>query len=328
MSSHALDARIWDVEHGSAAFIRAGSKNVVLDCGTNSDFSPIRWISGPKYGINTLHYLIISHPHQDHIEDLDNVDEYDLKPNIVNRPKKATPLVEEQLKEAREEGDDEYVEDAEYYLNVLDEYSGDPDPPPSDPAWVNESDDSNWALRSDGGDRGVTFHNYSTRDNTLGSDNFEKLNNLSKVTLINSFGFKFVSTGDLLPEGIDEIMENSAAMSDIEDAHVLIAPHHGRDSSYVDEFVDHINPDLVVFSDKGGVENTATEEYRSHAAGYPVLDEESGETDTRYVLTTRNDGRIRIQASNEQTWEVSISGQEYAEAKAQTRRYTNIGREY
>lgn len=328
MSSHALDVRIWDVEHGGAAFIRAGNKNVVIDCGANGDFSPIRWISGPRYGINTLHYLVISHPHQDHIEDLDNVDEYDLRPNIVNRPKKATSLVEEQLEEAREEGDDEYVEDAEYYLNVLDEYSGDPDPPPSDPAWVNESIGSSSALRTDGGDRGVTFHNYSTRDPTLGSDNFEKLNNLSKVTLINSFGFKVVFTGDLLPEGIDEIMDDTSAMNDIEDAHVLIAPHHGREGSYVEDFVDHINPELVVFSDKGGVENTATDEYRSHATGYPVLDEESGDTETRYVLTTRNDGRIRIQASNDETWEASTYGRAYTEAKAQTRRYRNIGREY
>jgi len=264
----------------------------------------------------------------DHIEDLDNVDEYDLKPNIVNRPKKATSLVEEQLEEAREEGDDEYVEDAEYYLNVLDEYSGDPDPPPSDPAWVSESIDSSSALRTDGGDRGVTFHNYSTRDRTLGSDNFEKLNNLSKVTLINSFGFKVVFTGDLLPAGIDEIMDDTSAMNDIKDAHVLIAPHHGREGSYVEDFVDHINPELVVFSDKGGVENTATEEYRSHATGYPVLDEESGDTETRYVLTTRNDGRIRIQSSNDETWEASTYGRAYAEAKAQTRRYRNIGREY
>lgn len=323
MSQHSLDIRIWDVEHGSAMFCRAGNKNIVIDCGANDSFSPIKWINGPKYGINTLHYLVISHPHEDHIEDLDSIKEVGLKPNIVNRPKPATSLVEDNLADAREQGNEEYIEDAEYYLNVLDKFSRTPEPAPSDPEWAIESA-TGGSLRSDGGNRGVTFHNYGTSDPDLGDDHYERLNNLSKITVINAFGFKFVTSGDLLPKGIEVIMEDSTAMDAIEDAHIFVAPHHGRDTSYVSEFVDRVNPELVIFSDKSDVDNTATDEYREHASGHMVTNEQTGTTRERRVLTTRNDGRIRVEASNASTWDVSISGKDYTASKAESRRYQRI----
>lgn len=327
-SQHSLDIRIWDVAHGSAAFIQAGRKNIILDCGANDKFSPARWISGSKYGINTIHYMIISHPHHDHIEDLDMVDRYELKPKIINRPKKASDLVKEKLAEARQEGDEEYIEDAEYYL-MLDEYSGTPDPKPSDPSWAYNGEALD-RLRADGGTRpGPTFHNYSARDPSIGSSRYERLNNLSKVTVIDCFDFNFVSTGDLLKQGINELVDNnSKAMEMVEDADVLVAPHHGRESSFVPEFVEHISPRLVVISEESSTPDedyTVPEKYRVRASGMPVKNENTGNVRDRRVVTTRSDGRIRIQASNADTWEVSVSGTAYAQSVALTKRYRRIG---
>lgn len=86
--------------------MRAGDKDVVLDCGANSDpeFSPLKWLNTSYYGMNSIDYLIISHPHEDHIEDLDRMEELGLKPSILQRPKQATELVEENLEDAREKG--------------------------------------------------------------------------------------------------------------------------------------------------------------------------------------------------------------------------------
>lgn len=300
----ALDVRIWDVDHGSAAFLRAGNKNVLLDCGAQENFSPAEYISN-QYGINTIHYMIISHPHNDHIEDLDMVDECDLKPNIFSRNKadEVREIIEEKVEDERDGGDQEYVEDAEYYL-TLDDYSGTPDPSPRQPEWASATRSGD-GFRSDGGtNRGVTFHNYFPSDPQTGDDEYEKLNNSSSVTIVNCFGFKYVSVGDKIGDGIDEFMaDQSQGMSDVEDANVLVAPHHGRKSSLNRDFVDHVNPDLVAISDMSEEDaESAAGKYGEMANGAPVRDEDSDRVETRHCLTTRNDGRIRITANNSTSW--------------------------
>lgn len=324
-TNHVLDIRIWDVEHGSAAYLDAGKRNVVIDCGANTDWSPLRWIQDDKMGVKNIDYLIISHPHQDHIEDLDVMEELDLAPKIFRRPKSATEIVEGVLEDAKEKGHDDYVEDAEYYLYTLDEYDGELDVSPASPEWALDRS-ALGRFRTDGGipDDGVTFHNYGSTDPTLGSEPFHKLNNLSVTTVVNSFGFQFVTMGDLMPKGIAELKENPAAMAAIENSEVLVAPHHGRDSSYDEELVEHINPDIVVCSDEGDPQNPATKEYRSHASGVEVEHENTGNVVTRYVLTTRKDGRIRIQASNPDSWTVSVYGRDYSTNMASTKRYNNL----
>ena len=327
-SNHVLDIRIWDVEHGSAVYMDAGSKNVVIDCGKNTgenEWSPLRWISDSRFGVNQLDYLIISHPHHDHIEDLDVMDEVGLKPKILQRPKSATELVKENLEEAREQGREDYVEDAEYYLETLDAYDGTPDILPSEPKWAVEKQDLG-AQRADGGipERGVTFHNYGTGDPTLGSNNYEKLNNLSQVTVVNSYGFQYVTMGDLMPKGIEEIKEDQSAMVAIKDSEVLVAPHHGRESCFDEELVEHVNPELVVFSDMSGTDNSATQDYREIANGKMVKYEDTGYEQMRSVVTTRNDGRIRIQASSPDSWEVTVYGRDYSSQKANSTRYQKM----
>lgn len=327
-SNHALDIRIWDVEHGSAVYMNAGSKNVVIDCGKNTgdnEWSPLRWINDSRFGVDKIDYLIISHPHHDHIEDLDVMDELGLEPKILMRPKSATELVEENLEEARDLGREDYVEDAEYYLETLDTYDGDVDTSPSNPEWVGVEQNLG-VHRADGGipDRGVTFHNYDTGDPTLGNDNYEKLNNLSRVTVVNSYGFQYVTMGDLMPKGIEEIKDDQSAMAAIEDSEVLVAPHHGRESCFDKELVEHINPDLVVFSDMSGTEHSATQKYREIANGMVVEHEDTGNKRTRSVVTTRSDGRIRIQASRPDSWEVTVYGRDYSSQKANSKRYQKI----
>ncbi|MUV60217.1 hypothetical protein [Halobacterium sp. CBA1126] len=302
--------------------MRAGNKDVVLDCGANEDpeFSPLKWLNTSYYGMNSIDFLIISHPHQDHIEDLDMMKELGLEPSILQRPKQATELVEENLEEAREREKEDYIEDAEYYLNVLDEYDGDPDVLPSNPAWSNEGETAS-AHRADGGipDRGVTFHHFGANEQ-IGSDNYQNLNNLSRVTLVNCHGFRMVAMGDLLQGGIDEIKDDNDAMSAIEDVEVLVAPHHGRDSSFDRDLVSHINPDLVVFSDKTA-EHTVSDKYGQEANGASVYYEDTEEWKERKVVSTNADGRIRLQANNETDWRALVYGGNYASSKASSTRY-------
>jgi competence protein ComEC len=327
-SDYALDARIWDVKHGSAAYLKAVNKDVVIDCGASGDFSPLQWLRSPKFGINNIHYMIISHPHRDHIQDLHRVEELEFRPNIINRPKKARELVEDAIEEARREGDDAYIEDAEYYLELDEEFSGDPNPSPKEPEWSREqTNSSSGGFRTDGGlKRGpwVTFHNYGTGE-IVGDDRFEKLNNLSKITVVNAGEFKMVLTGDLLPPGIEKVMRDTETMKDVKDADILIAPHHGRDTSYVEEFVDQINPSLVVFSDKG-VDNAATEEYREHGDDVPIYYEQTGVRRTKSVVETAEVGRIRLQANIGGDYAVSVNEKDSTESLAATHQYNSVNK--
>ena len=317
---HDLDIRLWDVAHGSAAFLKARRKNIVIDCGANTerdmDFSPIGYLQD-AYGIKRIHYMIVSHPHYDHIEDLDTVRDHRLEPNIVFCNQNSTPIIRRKLQEARKKGEKEYIEDAKYYLHLAG-FSGIPPIYPHDPSWVDSEDN----YRVDGGiNKGITFHNYIVPGEPIGKDDYEKLNNSSVVTVVNCRGFKYVSTGDLLEDGIKALIRRRDVMNAIQDSDVLVAPHHGRESSFVREFVRHINPNLVIFSEKNEKEErkyTVPRKYRNIATGKRVTHERTKNERARQLLTTRKDGRIRIRATTRNDWEVTISGGGYVSSLAQS----------
>ncbi len=70
-------------------------------------------------------------------------------------------------------------------------------------------------------------------------------NNLSCVLIVQQAGFIALYTGD-----IEKHVENSlvSAGSLPRDIDVLIAPHHGSNTSSSSPFIAHLNPDLVIFS--------------------------------------------------------------------------------
>ncbi len=126
----------------------------------------------------------------------------------------------------------------------------------------------------------------------------------------------------MLEEGIKGMMKDDDAMSACKNAEVLVAPHHGRDSSYVHDFVSHVNPDLVIFSEESEGEDgyTVPSKYGQVANGEVVMNEIAEEGEERFVLTTRSDGRIRIQANNETDWRASHRPN-YTTSMANSRKY-------
>ena len=45
------------------------------------------------------------------------------------------------------------------------------------------------------------------------------------------------------------LQNNIQLRQSIKDSTILVAPHHGRDGEYCEEFVSAVNPRLTVFSD-------------------------------------------------------------------------------
>lgn len=282
-----LDFRLWDVKRGSAMWADAADKDVVIDLGS-SDFSPIEHLE-ERCRVNSIDYMIITHPHRDHIRDIRQYEESDIDAHILARNKATRPLLEERIEE---EDDESYLEIATTYKEFEDRYNAPSTEDPSDESWA----------------KGTTFSNYCLDGDDVSGSVFAQLNNLSIITVVERYGFKLVTAGDILTSGIETAMEDQEIMDAVEDAHILVAPHHGRKSSYVSEFVDHINPEIVLISDKPDNGNNANGYYRK-PDGIPVYDELDAEYCERNVLTTRKDGRLRVRTNHKDDWLVSFYDQ-------------------
>ena len=70
------DLVIWNVQHGSAAYLKTSSgKHVIFDLGTGTQAEPMSTFSPLKHlrehhNVSKLDFAVISHPHADHIGDV------------------------------------------------------------------------------------------------------------------------------------------------------------------------------------------------------------------------------------------------------------------
>lgn len=107
---------------------------------------------------------------------------------------------------------------------------------------------------------------------------------------LNCHGVGVMFTGDLERPGFAELLKNDTFRTALRSTNVYVASHHGRESGCSEEVAALLtNNYYVVISDKGyehETQNTIAF-YRKVAIGGPFRLE-----GTRHVLTTRNDGRI------------------------------------
>ncbi len=270
-----LDITIWDVEHGSAAFIKTpNGKTIVKDLGTGSfkassdTFSPLLHIKR-KHAIDRLDSVIISHPHKDHIDDILNLEK--LHPRILSRPRGLSR--DEVMKSVRREDKplfDKYFEFDEGYSAPV-------------------ADEENPFLEANNG--GVSIKNFFPTE--CSSSN---LNNRSIVTVISYAISKVVIPGDNEPESWRELLGDDAFKKAIKGPYVvLVAPHHGRESGYCEDLFEDSTPILTVISDDQVTESCARDKYTKLSKGWKVHHRGETESEVRKCVTTRSDGDIEIQ---------------------------------
>ncbi len=279
-----FECTIWGVEHGNSAFISCpNDKSILMDAGISNDFSPAILLR-KFYGLSQSDKLIISHPHRDHIEDLPNIVE-NVKPRILQRnrgiPKDIIYPSDEYYSDpvflAYKKLDEDYVHDI-----------ADTDKP---------SPISNWG--------NVEVITFSNKPEWLSGDN---LNNLSLLTVIRYGRIEIVFPGDLEPQGWDAIFDNTDLLDNINrtEIKILVAPHHGRksgvrnsDDSIYSRFLDIIQPDLTVISDKWKTETTDAETYRQHSTGLTIFDVKKSVNEIKKVITTKTNDYISIKYEND-----------------------------
>jgi beta-lactamase superfamily II metal-dependent hydrolase len=269
----------WDVQHGHATYIKTpNNKHIVIDLGIgdysgkNTAFSPLRHLK-ENYGVQQLDYVIITHPHLDHIDDILNFDP--LNPKVLARPKQITNAEvmkeEEKVITIRNQDRPKF----EKYCEINNRYN--------QPITVVTDDPKN--PDNLGGMKIVSF-----TPTTCSHNNF---NNHSIVTVIEYAESKVVIPGDNEACSFDELMQSETFKAAVKNADILLAPHHGRENGYHNDFVNLVNPRLTIVSDGRFCDTSANGRYSQKSRGWKVY-KGDGTSSERKCLTTNSDGEIFV----------------------------------
>lgn len=252
---------VWDVQLGLAIHVKApNGKYIVIDLGTGTyNTSPL----GKRMRDN-IAYMVITHPHLDHISDILN---FDINaPKILCRP---PLLTNEEVMEGVRQCDRAKFEK---YCEINDRYN-------SPVGYDNENYTGNPNNYG-----GLEIQTFSTSE--CDHNNF---NNFSMITVFQFSGIKVIVCGDNEKDSFDKLMKESDFKNAVRGADVLVAPHHGRESAYHSEFVSLVNPRITIISDTTKSDASAVDKYTQRSRGWTVRGKE------RKCLTTRKDGNITVE---------------------------------
>jgi Predicted hydrolase (metallo-beta-lactamase superfamily) len=282
-----LVVKFYDVEHGSCTqIITPNGKHYLVDIGTKSSKSISRHLKNKYFQYQGgIDYLVITHPHIDHIADLENLYTYNIKPRVLWRAKDAFPLsvsyndspAQASLKRKANSMNEEYNSLVNASIS------------PTNFSWSG----------------GLEIDLFPA---TVVGNEKDDLNFFSCILVLKYSGFKIVLTGDNPASKLEEMLKGYSFRQAISNATVLLAPHHGRDSDFCENFVKTVNPILTVFSDKPIQHETqahATQRYYNLTRGTTW----GGEP--RRVFTTRSDGTITFTFDNNDIWHITTSTAEY-----------------
>lgn len=273
MAKH-CEVVFWDVQHGHMTYIKTpNNRHIVVDLGTGDyskgieAFSPLLHLKN-KYGVTQLDYVIITHPHLDHIDDILNFDA--LSPIVLKRPKQLSneTVLENVI--------DKHREKFEKYCEINNRYSS----PISSTSPDSTTNPENWG--------GVEIQSF-----TPTSCNQNNFNNHSIISVFKYANMKIVIPGDNEKCSFDELLEYESFVSAISDADVLLAPHHGRESGFHADFVKLVNPRITVVSDGRFCDTSANPRYTAASRGWTVH-KSDGSSRKRKCLTTASDGEVVV----------------------------------
>ena len=199
---------VWNVQHGSAAYIQTpNGKHIAIDLGAGDSFSPLQHLR--QNGIRNLDHVTITHPHMDHIDDILNLNLDVFVPTTLCAP---LHLTENDIRS----GNPQLSQEAEDKIRKYREITG--------------------------GDGSVDPQNDVTKPENNGNVSVKtfvpcqastgNLNNHSVVTVLEYSGVKILIPGDNEPPSWEELLKRPDFVAAIAGTHVLVAPHHGRESGF------------------------------------------------------------------------------------------------
>ena len=267
MATGTLRMIVWNVKRGNAISLHLpNGKTVMIDCGNSDDCSPAR-ILNKRFGIRKLAWLVITHPHSDHMSDLGEIIRLGMEPPVLTR---ASGLAETSI---RADNSDQASVDT--YISFDRRYNS------SINAIDNPYDPNNMG--------GVQFRYFAPVKCAEGD-----LNNRSLVISAEYGEVKVLFMGDCTNAAQRELLENPAFVSAITGTHIMVVPHHGHESCYCPELMKKISPWICIASDAKDTQDvSAVSTYGKRCKGIMFWGENLAR-EQRYCLTTRNDGNIRV----------------------------------
>ena len=272
---HAVRIILFDVEHGFCAFIRTPTGHTILiDCGKGSNFSPTEYLLRNEICV-PLTKLIVSHAHEDHIEDFPRVSAR-LNPSILLALNLNWNLIKEKSGASSHESLDAYVagKDAKF--------TG---------GWVP---DPNYGMSLQ------SFHLEPNRAQQISGSITSAVNNCSIVNIVSFSGTKyapkFVFGGDMEEAGWNELL---ATRPDFREAVAgtwfYFASHHGHSSGFSTKLYDAMGKPVLNLISVRHNDESRDSRYRSDefSGGWYVGGEE------RKMLSTTCDGSIFIDVNAE-----------------------------
>jgi len=212
------NARIWvfDVEHGFMAFVRAPSgATLAIDCGKGEDFSPSLYVReneltpSERGAERPISELVLTHPHDDHIEDIARLAYY-LKPQRITRQHYDWEELEAQPGGQHDN------------LRRWKEFQEDYKWPVDDPDW-GPMNVTHWCL---------------TVDEARALNESKFINNSSIITIVAIGSFKMTFPGDIEKDGWLKKLEDNEFCAALRGTTIFVTSHHGHSSGYVPEIYD------------------------------------------------------------------------------------------
>ena len=267
--------RVWDVEHGACVMLQhqapaglaqtVGGRLAMIDSGSSADFSPSEYIR--SLGRNRLDYLFVTNADQDHMSDLNGLENKGIEvAHLIRNPSYSG----EEMRRIKLVGGP-LTDDAEWYVRACSRYSG----------GVGEPFNQYMG--------GITYQAFYNSYH-----DFKDTNNLSLAIFIKFAGFTMLFPGDLEKPGWRALLQRPDFVASLRTVDVFMASHHGRESGFCSEVFDYVTPQAIVISDKAMQHSTqaTVPDYRrvTTEAGVPVITSNK----RRHVLTTRRDGWIQF----------------------------------
>ena len=196
-----------DVGQGDSILIQVNNKNLLIDAGPQSDKKNLlSYLSA--LNLEKLDYVIATHPHEDHIGNMDDViNDYNVLAFYAPKVQSTTKTFEKMV---------ESLKSKNLKINVI-------------------------KKGTDSIDLGE-----NTKVTVLSptKDSYENLNNYSPVIKIQYGKTSFLFTGDAEKDVEKEILATNENIS----ADILKVGHHGSSTSTTKDFLKKVNPSLGVIS--------------------------------------------------------------------------------
>ena len=260
---------IYDVDHGLCSSVIDSSGNVLLiDCGKGSNFSPIKHVAR-ELGVSlhnlNINLFVLSHPHGDHIEDINNL----LQANVRN--KHHTPFESYTDQELRTGNTQKGYDNIKLFESSYSHFT------------TAGYSPSNWLFSLN------TNYSISPAD-AREIDKNTVLNNSSRMAIVEFSGVKILFTGDIQVNGWPKLLSNRSFVMDAFNPSVVIAPHHGHKSSFCSDLYKNIGKPFLNICSLAKGDQHLSSQYSCDSASKGC--ELFGEN--RWMLSTRSDGTVII----------------------------------